>query len=906
MPTVGRPRTRTDRGMAAPVNQQAVASNVNFVVGGVTGAGILGGTQSAWSMHVDEWEYVPELRWPNNVWVFDQMRTDSQLAGLLTATMWGITQLRYVLDPNGARTGMVREISEDLNVPIMGEDSAPRRRMKKRFSHSHHVFQAMLAAIYGHMYFEQLGTIVDGKWRLRKLFPIMPQTIQKILTNTDDGGLIGIQQWGKQQLGIEPDIVGVDRLSGFIFQMEGQNWTGRSMLRDCYKDWLLKDRNLRVEAVNHERAGGLPIAEAPMGSTDDDVAALAAMMQQVRIGDQAGGAVPFGTKVTIAKGDGGDINNTIKRYDESMARRFLLQLMNLAQGGQHVGSYALGETFMDSFLVGQRVMAQWYCDTMTEHVIEDWVDWNYGADTELTPRLTWERSTEDSLGAETLAMLVQRGVITVDQELENAIRYKYMLPVKTEPRPEITPAGPTQPAINKQTAQSNESEQPGSGSGQEKVASPTSAAASAGSEGRVLPPPEDPAPVRASFLDRFKRRKPDVMAASAPALVTVPNVPILEAGVEYKISTGKTTFTPEDLVDAVMAANEDPGIPSPRLKLGHVDPRYNDDSIFDGSPSFGMAKNLRLSENGMTVYADYVGVPKWLAEIMPTAFPNRSIEGYWGVKSQAGGEWRFVLSACALLGVVWPGINQLEDLPQLASYYGETVPSGVQIVEASVPSTGGDPMGVIAASANLDDVRRAFYTQYVPENTDARWWWIRAVLTDPNELVVEDDESGQLYKLAFASDDQGAVSFQDAQPVRIDYIPDTRDAKKAAATFMLLLRWRSAARSPPAGQRGRTASFPQPHQEVRWILKEIRSAWACRRTRPTSRYRRSCWSRTRRSQARTRRYVRPVPLPMTRARRVAFARSARAWQSRRKTTRSPIRSRRSIRPRPVQCRLGWS
>jgi hypothetical protein len=54
-------------------------------------------------MYVDEWEYVPELRWPQNVRLMDQMRTDSQLAGLITAVMWGICQLRFVIDPNGAR-----------------------------------------------------------------------------------------------------------------------------------------------------------------------------------------------------------------------------------------------------------------------------------------------------------------------------------------------------------------------------------------------------------------------------------------------------------------------------------------------------------------------------------------------------------------------------------------------------------------------------------------------------------------------------------------------------------------------------------------------------------------------------------------------------------------------------------
>jgi hypothetical protein len=402
-------------------------------------------------MFVDEWEYVPELRWPLNVRLYDQMRTDSQLAGLLTAVMWGISQLRYVIDPNGANPDLVKEISEDLNVPILGQQDQPLGRMKHRFSHSKFVLQALLAAIYGHMYFEQVGEIVDGKWRLRKLAPRMPQTLQQINV-ADDGGLVSIIQWapvgwtpGKATFNIGPEIP-VDNLVAFVFQQEGMSWVGRSMMRDCYRDWLIKDRDLRIETINHERAGGVPYATGAQGMTVDEITSLDAMMQNFRIGEASGMALPYGTELNIAKGLQSDIDRSLKRLDESMARRFLLQLVNLAQGGQHVGSYALGQTFEDFFLVAQRHVAQWYCDTMTEHVIEDIVDWNYGEDEKQAPRLIWERASEDALGVEDLSLLVNRGVIIMDDELENLVRHRYLLPKRKGPRPEIvTPAGPRQP-----------------------------------------------------------------------------------------------------------------------------------------------------------------------------------------------------------------------------------------------------------------------------------------------------------------------------------------------------------------------------------------------------------------------------------------------------------------------------
>lgn len=785
MAALGRPRVSTRQGARPPVNQIGIADPFNYGVS----VNAQNGQVAPWRQFIDIYEDVPELFWPRSIQTLDHMRTDSQLAALLTSVIYGITQLRYIIEPNGARPSLVKEISEDLALPIKGKDDQPIQRMKRRFSHHKFQGQAMLAAIFGHAYFEQNGDIVDGKWRLRKMFNIMPRTIAQINVD-DDGSLVNVVQWaGRNVFGGQPrppfgtaEPIPVDRLTAFIFNQEGYNWHGRSMMRDCFKDYTIKDRLLRVEAINHERAGGIPYGVAPQGATAAEIEDINQMMQQFRIGETAGGAVPFGTEIKIARGTGSEINATIMRYDQAMARRFLLMLANLAQGGQHVGSYALGETFEDFFLVGQRAIAQWYCDVVNEHIIEDIADWNYGEDEEFVPKITWERTTEDSLGTEQLATLVQRGVIIVDDELENAIRYKYQLPKRTSPRPPEVVG----PGIPRQPPELPPGQEPSTGTTPAQAPATTQAKGAGDPSGA----PSSGSPAKASFFHRLMR-KPDVMASDGPVLVTVPNVEILHAGVEYNLSTGKTTFTPEDLQDVVMAANEDPSIPNPRLGIGHVDPRYNDISTFDGEPNFGKATNLRLSENGMAVYADYVGVPKWLADIMPYAFPSRSIEGFWGVESQMGKKWRFVLSACKMLGVQWPGVTVLEDLPM---YYGADMPSDV-VVDATVMAAakGGDPnlklfgkKDETAASANMDDVRRAFYSEYVPEHASegTLWWWIQAILVDPNELVVEDDENGNLYKIPFSSDTDGAISFGDAEAVRIEYVPDTRDANKAAAAHV--------------------------------------------------------------------------------------------------------------------------
>lgn len=431
---MARPRTKTAIGSPAPTNEIGFPD----LQSGGSSFNILSGRAAPWHSFVDELEYVPELMWPNSVRTYTMMRTDSQLAGLYTAVAYGITQLKWVIDPNGAKPELVQQVSEDFNLPILGEEEQPKRRMKKRFAHSKHVMQALLAIVYGFMYFEQVGTIVDGRWRLRKLAPRMPQTITDIYV-ADDGGLVSI----KQGLNTASPEIPVDRLCAFIFEQEGQSWVGRSMFRDCYKNWLVKDRLIRIDAINHERAGGVPYAEAAPTMTPGEIEKLSLMMQQFKIGESSGGALPYGAELKIAKGSGSKVTDSINMHDEAMARRFLLMITNLAQSGQHVGSYALSDNFMDFFAIGQRHIAQWYCDVMNEHVIEDWVDWNYGEDEELCPVLAWE-GEDDALGVDALATLVREGVVIVDEEIEDAIRYKYKLPRRTAPRPE--PVEPTTPA----------------------------------------------------------------------------------------------------------------------------------------------------------------------------------------------------------------------------------------------------------------------------------------------------------------------------------------------------------------------------------------------------------------------------------------------------------------------------
>lgn len=236
--------------------------------------------------------------------------------------------------------------------------------------------------------------------------------------------------------------------------------------------------------------------------------------------------------------------------------------------------------------------------------------------------------------------------------------------------------------------------------------------------------------------------------------VTIRNVPIASVGMDFQCASGSHTFTPEMIADLV-ASQEDPAIKPMRLKIGHDDPR------FDGEPCLGKVVNMYVGDEGMTAYGDYAGVPAWLAEILPYAYPSRSIEGAMGVKTNTGKEWLLAAHSLALLGVTWPGCSVLDDLPTIFSKAG---PEGVEVdvkLRAKKEVT-------IEASVSSEDIRVAYYEYLDNAGPEYYWWWVRAMYIVPAELIVEDGD-GKLWRVGYSVNGD-EVEFAEASRVEIEYV----------------------------------------------------------------------------------------------------------------------------------------
>lgn len=279
-----------------------------------------------------------------------------------------------------------------------------------------------------------------------------------------------------------------------------------------------------------------------------------------------------------------------------------------------------------------------------------------------------------------------------------------------------------------------------------------------------------------------------VTAPTRPVLVTVPSVELIHAG-KWDISTGEWNPTSADIYAAV-AALDCPSVRRPVLKLGHVDAR------FDGEPAVGWVSNLAVSAGGVQLVGDYSGVPAWLADVMASAYPDRSIEGEYDYRCQLGHTHPFVLTAVALLGVTAPGVGTLASLQDVAALYGVAAAAPETEDTFRVPvNAKGSPVKnslKVAAAATVEDVRRSFYEGPASEN----WWWIEDMLLEPTEVVAVDDDDGKLWQVPFTVDAATSEIVWGA-PVEVkrEYVA------AATKTRTPLAAWASRAESRPDAPR---------------------------------------------------------------------------------------------------------
>lgn len=383
---------------------------------------------------MSDWlETTADLIWPLTVRTYGRMRRDPQLTAVLAAYTLPILRANWRIDGAGCRDEVVQMVADDLGLPILGTDTTPGPARRRGIAWADHLRLALLSLTYGHMPFERRYEIRNGQARLINLGERMPHTITDIAVN-NDGTLRSIRQEPTGTVDIP-----ARRLAWYVHDREGANWAGTSVLRPAFGPWMLKHEMWRVHATSIRRFGmGVPNVKAPAGGTPGQVLEAQRLASAMRVGDQSGVGLPAGFELAITgmQGSVPDAMAYIRYLDQQMSTMALAGLIDL--GNTTNGSRALGDTFLDLFLLSLQAVADDIASTATSGhpgmpgIVTDIVDLNWGED-EPAPRIVCADVGENhELNAEAISKLIASGALTADADLEAYLRGTYRLPARAQ------------------------------------------------------------------------------------------------------------------------------------------------------------------------------------------------------------------------------------------------------------------------------------------------------------------------------------------------------------------------------------------------------------------------------------------------------------------------------------------
>lgn len=413
-----------------------------------------------------------ELRHPRAARVYNTMRdTETRIAEVLSIVYLSILGGVWDLETEGVSAEVVDAVRQSIGLPAPGaaEPASPRGEAGVRWLE--HLQQALLMLPFGFSAFELEAEItLDGDpghpawapgrpWvHLRALHERLPVTVDRIEI-TEDGALSTLVQYppgmcardGVIVMGsggprdLQPRRIDVDRLVLYTHQKEGANWYGKSVLRTAYKDFLIKDLMVRVNAQAGERNSmGIPVIDVDETERGSHYADGKRIVRDLRAGSEAGVVLPPGMRLTIqgVQGQVKDLIPTIKYHDQMMSHAVMAMFLDL---GHDAGARSLGDSFVAVFKRNCQAIAAQIGGVFTQHVIRELVRWNYGPD-EPYPRLTCNGiSPEGELTVEGLGNLLTSGAIKYDEPTERWARSRFGLPEADFNDPARTQPAPTAP-----------------------------------------------------------------------------------------------------------------------------------------------------------------------------------------------------------------------------------------------------------------------------------------------------------------------------------------------------------------------------------------------------------------------------------------------------------------------------
>lgn len=228
---------------------------------------------------------------------------------------------------------------------------------------------------------------------------------------------------------------------------EGDNWEGTPLIRAAYKPWFIKEKIEKLDAIKIEReAVGLPVCYPPSNANQEQKDAMEDIMSNMRAGEQGFVMMP-GPKADLMESEQAqasgwtleilgsaqtataDTKPSLDYHSDKIAAALLAEFMRLGQGSAPGGARATADVQQNPFLQAAEAVSGEIESVVNDQLVARMVGLNFEVDE--PPKLTM--SLVDSTTLEQLATyvstLVDKGVMTPDNDLEDFLRDRADLPV---------------------------------------------------------------------------------------------------------------------------------------------------------------------------------------------------------------------------------------------------------------------------------------------------------------------------------------------------------------------------------------------------------------------------------------------------------------------------------------------
>lgn len=375
-------------------------------------------------------EYVQELKGQKALATYNRMRrSDAQVRLSLLALTHPIVNAKWMVVPPGNPetkdnpTPQEVECAKFINEIWFSDEMQWEKLLRQILS----MFWAGFS-VFEKSYKYDGSFIVPKKIAQRMQTTIVEWDIQ-------DEELIQIKQYITAGKTARQVWIPSEKLLYFVFDQEGDDYRGQSVLRSAYKHWFYKDIYHRLQAIQYERFGtGMPVIKQidAVVNTDSKSAAIE-MAKNIRAHEKGFAYIPKGFELELLDSQGKtlDMMPGINHHDAALLKAVMAQFLQL--GVEDTGSRAVGETLKDFYMMGLSFAANYICEVIRKDCFKELTEWNFGPNVR-PPKLVPQgiQPIDFDLIANGWGTLVSSGAVTKDEQIEAHVRKLIGAPQRTE------------------------------------------------------------------------------------------------------------------------------------------------------------------------------------------------------------------------------------------------------------------------------------------------------------------------------------------------------------------------------------------------------------------------------------------------------------------------------------------